>query len=102
MVELLNGSGIEVLRIEQGLTSRKPVFDDLFYYTTRHQEIYLQLRQQIKKRYDLLIDLHSGINESGTCADIFCKHVDLLDCMASISILHNILLVGSISTYSNW
>ena len=85
VVELLDGSGIDVLRIEQGLSSKKPVFDDLFYYTTRHQEIYLQLRQQVKKRYDLLIDLHSGINESGACAEIFCKHVDLLDCLKTVS-----------------
>ena len=84
VVELLDGSGIDVLRIEQGLSSRKPVFDDLFYYTTQHQEIYLQLRQQIKKKCDLLIDLHSGINESGACADIFCKHVNMLDCLKTV------------------
>ncbi len=84
VVELLDGSGIDVLRIEQGLSSRRPVFDDLFYYTTQHQEIYLQLRQQIKKRCDLLIDLHSGINESGACADIFCKHVNMLDCLKTV------------------
>lgn len=84
VVELLDGSGIDVLRIEQGLSSKKPVFDDLFYYTTQHQEIYLQLRQQIKKRCALLIDLHSGINESGACADIFCKHVNMLDCMKTV------------------
>ena len=85
VAELLDGSGIDVLRIEQGLSGKNPVFDDLFYYTTQHQEIYLQLRQQIKKRYDLLIDLHSGINESGACAEIFCKHVDLLDCLKTVS-----------------
>ena len=85
VAELLEESGIEVLRIEQGLSGKNPVFDDLFYYTTQHQEIYLQLRQQIKKRYDLLIDLHSGINESGACADIFCKHVDLLNCLKTVS-----------------
>ena len=85
VAELLDGSMISVLRIEQGLSNRKPIFDDLFYYTTRHQEIYLQLRQQVKKRYDLLIDLHSGINESGACAEIFCKHVDLLDCLKTVS-----------------
>ena len=85
VAELLEKAGIDVLRIEQGLSSRKPVFDDLFYYTTRHQEIYLQLRQQIKKRYDLLIDLHSGINESGVCADVFSKHIDLLDCLKTVS-----------------
>jgi hypothetical protein len=85
VAELLDGSMISVLRIEQGLSSRKPVFDDLFYYTTQHQEIYLQLRQQVKKRYDLLIDLHNGINESGACADIFCKHINLLDCLKTVS-----------------
>lgn len=85
VAELLEESGIDVLHIEQGLSSKKPVFDDLFYYTTRHQEIYLQLRQQIKKRCDLLIDLHSGINESGAYADIYCKHVNLLDCLKTVS-----------------
>lgn len=85
VAELLEESGIEVLRIDQGLSGKNPIFDDLFYYTTQHQEIYLQLRQQIKKRYDLLIDLHSGINESGACADIFCKHVDLLNCLKTVS-----------------
>jgi hypothetical protein len=85
VAELLEESGIEVLRIEQGLSGKNPIFDDLFYYTTQHQEIYLQLRQQVKKRCDLLIDLHSGINESGACADIFCKHVDLLNCLKTVS-----------------
>jgi len=85
VAELLDGSMISVLRIEQGLSNKKPIFDDLFYYTTRHLEIYLQLCQQVKKRYDLLIDLHSGINESGACADIFCKHVNMLDCLKTIS-----------------
>lgn len=85
VAELLEESGIDVLHIDQGLSNRKPIFDDLFYYTTRHLEIYLQLRQQVKKRYDLLIDLHSGINESGVCADIFCKHVNMLDCLKTVS-----------------
>jgi hypothetical protein len=39
----------------------------------------------IKKYIDLLIDLHSGINEPGACAEIFCKHVDLLDCLKTVS-----------------
>lgn len=85
VAELLDGSMISVLRIEQGLSNKKPIFDDLFYYTTQHQEIYLRLRQQVKKKYDLLIDLHSGINESGACADIFCKHVNMLDCLKTVS-----------------
>ncbi|MDL1959415.1 MAG: hypothetical protein LWX01_05295 [Deltaproteobacteria bacterium] len=85
VAELVEGLGIDVLRIEQGLSNRKPIFDDLFYYTTQHREIYLQLRQQVKKRYDLLIDLHSGINESESCADIFCKHVNMLNCLKTVS-----------------
>jgi hypothetical protein len=81
VAELSEGSRIDVLHIGQGLSSKKPVFDDLFYYTTRHREIYLQLHQQLKKKYGTVIDLHTGINESGRCADVFCKHINLLDCL---------------------
>jgi len=38
--------------------------------TYLQRKLYLQLYQQIKRRYQLLIDLHSGLDENGPCADI--------------------------------
>jgi hypothetical protein len=69
---------IDVLRIPQGLSNRPPGVRDRFYFLARHREMYLQLRQQLGRQYRLLIDLHTGINESGRCADVFCADEDFL------------------------
>jgi hypothetical protein len=64
---------IRVVQIDQGLPQQESFNGKGYYYSTFHREIYLQLHQQIKNKIDLLIDLHTGINEFGRCADIYCS-----------------------------
>ena len=80
---LLDTGRIHIMRIPQGIShTRTGTGGDLFYYNTRHREIYLQLRQQMKGRYRLLIDLHCGLNEAGRCADVYCRDETLLQCVS--------------------
>jgi hypothetical protein len=79
---LLSTDRIDVLRIPKGITQRRTGTDEHFYATTEHREIYLQVRQQVRGRYELLIDLHSGIDEAGPCADVFCRRRPFLGCLA--------------------
>lgn len=69
---------IDVLRIPKGIPQNKNPSEAFFYHQLRHREIYMQLRQQTIGRYNLLLDLHSGINEPGRCADIYCRDESLL------------------------
>ena len=75
---LMDEERIQVLRIPEGISHSRTGTDDLFYYNTRHREIYLQLRQQVKGHCRLLIDLHSGVNDSGRCADVYCREEAVL------------------------
>lgn len=76
-------SAIDVLRIPEGVPQRCPDVDQQFYYDTRQRELYLQLHQQVKGRYRLLIDLHTGFDESEISADVYCHDPSLLDRLAS-------------------
>lgn len=78
VVELLDRERIQILRIPQGISHARSSADTLFYYNTQHREIYLQLWQQVKGRYHLLLDLHCGVNESGPCADLYSRDERLL------------------------
>ncbi len=82
---LMDQERIQVLRIPEGISHSRTGTGDLFYYNTRHREIYLQLRQQVKSHYRLLIDLHSGLNDSGRCADLYCRDEPILQCVAERS-----------------
>ena len=75
---LVDPSQIAVLRIPTGIPQARTGNDDAFYSNTQHREIYLQLRQQVKGRYRLLIDLHCGLDQSGRSADVFCHQEQLL------------------------
>lgn len=75
---LLEPAEIDVLRIPQGVPQTRPAAGRQFHYDTRHRELYLQLQQQVKGRYRLLIDLHSGLDEGGPTADVFCHQEDVL------------------------
>lgn len=81
---LLDSALIDVLRIPQGIPQAHTGTDGGFYSDTQHREIYLQLRQQVKGRYRLLIDLHSGLDENGRCADVFCRDERFLGCLAAL------------------
>ncbi len=73
--------GLETLRIPEGVPQRCDDVEQQFRYETRQRELYLQLHQQVKGRFGLLIDLHSGYDESGTSADVYCRDPALLDCV---------------------
>lgn len=79
----IEGGDIEVLRIPKGVPQRCTDVDQQFQYETRQRELYLQLHQQVKGRYALLIDLHSGFDENGPGADLYCHESALLDCVGS-------------------
>jgi len=85
VTSLLNVDRIQVMRIPDGISHARTGTDDLFYYTNQHREIYLQLHQQVKGRYRLLIDLHCGLNDAGRCADIYCRDERLLQCVVERS-----------------
>jgi hypothetical protein len=80
---LLDAERIDVLRIPEGITQRRTGTGRHFYVNAQHREIYLQLRQQVRGRYALLIDLHSGIDRDGPCADVFCRRESFLACLAA-------------------
>ncbi len=81
VAELLDKRSIQIMRIPQGISHTRSGTDGLFYYNTRHREIYLQLWQQVKGQYRLLLDLHSGLNDSGRCAELYCRHQQMLRCV---------------------
>ena len=73
---------IEIYRIPLGITGRHPRQDQVFRYRLYHQELYLQLRQQLKDSTRLLIDLHAGQDSQGPAADLYCRDQGFLDCLA--------------------
>lgn len=77
----LAGEPIEVLRIPVGISGRHPRQDQAFRYRVCHQELYLQLRQQLKGRYRVLIDLHAGQDANAPSADLLCHDRALLACV---------------------
>lgn len=82
VVGKLKHVNVDIMRIPEGITHDRAGLGEGFYYHTMHQEIYLQLLQQVKDRYDLLIDLHCGLNDSGRCADVYTSHTSMLGCLA--------------------
>ncbi len=82
VTDLLDTQHIQILRIAQGISHARCGTKDLFYYNTRHREIYLQLRQQVKGHYRLMLDLHCGVNDSGSCADLYSRDRQVLQCIA--------------------
>ena len=75
----LSETDIKIIQIDQGLPQQEAFHNRGYYYSTFHREIYLQLHQQVKNKIDLMIDLHTGINESGRCADFFRNDECLLN-----------------------
>lgn len=69
---------VDVIRIPQGIPQPRRGPGEQFYSRTEHREIYLQLHQQVRGRYRLMIDLHKGLDETGRGAEIFCHDEALL------------------------
>ncbi|ATE61082.1 hypothetical protein [Thauera sinica] len=73
----LQAREVAVLEIPEGLSGRRPRPDQCFRYDTLHRALYLQLLPHILKRHRLLIDLHTGFDENGPCADFICADAPL-------------------------
>ena len=79
---LLTDSEIHIVQIDNGLSHERSYYRSGFYHSTAHREMYLQLHQQLaRKKVNLVIDLHTGINETGRCADIMSADINLLEKM---------------------
>lgn len=65
-------SRIDVLEIPEGLPGRNPRADEHFQHGKLHRELYLQLLPHMR-RYRMMIDLHTGLDESGPCADLYTR-----------------------------
>ncbi len=80
VAQWLDPGTLQVLRIPVGISGVRPTQDGAFYYATHHQELYLQILPLVRGRYDLVLDLHCGVNEPARCADLFAADPELLDC----------------------
>ena len=83
VTDRLDPEGVDVLRIPEGVPQRCTDVDQQFRYEARQRELYMQLHRQVKGRYGLLIDLHSGFDENGPGADVYCHDAALLECLRS-------------------
>ena len=80
LAERADLSGLELLRIPDGISGRHPRSDQLYRYELQHRAIYRQIHE-VAGRHRLLIDLHQGADDAGPCADIICASSRLLECM---------------------
>lgn len=80
---LVDPARLDVMRIPRGIPQRRKGPGEQFYSSAQHREIYLQVRQQVKDRYRLMIDLHRGLDETGRCADVFCHDESFLRCLGA-------------------
>ena len=78
---LVNRGRVDIMRIPKGIPRAKTDPGKRFYSAAQHREIYLQVLQQVKGRYRLMIDLHRGLDEAGRCADVFCHDETFLQCL---------------------
>lgn len=69
---------LDVLAIEDGLSGRRPRTDQRFRYDTLHRALYSQLPAHMTGHYDLLIDLHTGLDREGFSADLICARPEQL------------------------
>ena len=67
---LLVKSGIQIVVIDNGLSHERAYCKSGFYHSTARRE-----------KLDLLIDLHTGINETGRCVDILSANTRFLKTM---------------------
>lgn len=69
---------VEVLAIPDGLSGRRPRPDQRFQYDTLHRALYRQLLSYVRPHHRLLLDLHTGTDPDGLCADIYCRDIGRL------------------------
>ncbi len=71
----------DLLRIEHGLSGRRPGPGERDLYRQRHRALYAQIVEHIKPAHRLVVDLHTGFDEAGPCADVLCAETGLLACI---------------------
>jgi hypothetical protein len=69
----LDRSRFDVLRIPEGLSGHHPRPDQRFHFDTLHRALYLQLPPHIQARHKRVVDLHTGLDPHGPCADIYSR-----------------------------
>lgn len=74
--------GLDVLRISDGLSGRRPRPDQRFRYEVQHRALYGQIRERAE-RYAVLVDLHRGEDDAGPCADVICADPAFLSCVGA-------------------
>ncbi|MCO6427163.1 hypothetical protein [Nitrosomonas communis] len=74
---MVNAEDVAVLTIPEGISGRHPRADQLFQYERLHQRLYTQLLSHVEGHYMALIDLHSGEDQNGPKADLFCADKSL-------------------------
>ncbi|QVL48205.1 MAG: hypothetical protein KFB96_21670 [Thiocapsa sp.] len=79
----LDPATFAVLRIPLGLSGQRPLPDELTSWRQRHGELYLQILERVQPGQQLIIDLHTGIDELRRSADVFCAAPNLLARIAS-------------------
>lgn len=77
VAERLPVSGMDVLAISDGLSGHHPLPDEVYRYERVHQALYGQLLSFIRPSHRLVIDLHTGTDSVGPCADIFTASTHL-------------------------
>ncbi len=83
VADALDARDAAVLAIPEGLSGRRPRPDQCFQYATLHRALYLQLLPRLTGHYRLLIDLHTGSDDAGPCADVFCANAGLRGTLAA-------------------
>jgi hypothetical protein len=73
--------GIEIIRIEKGISNR-PSPDHLNSERMADlQNLYYGIDKKARGRFQLVLDLHCGYGEEGWSADVFCAETAFLDAM---------------------
>jgi hypothetical protein len=72
VAEDLDRGLVDVLVIPDGLSGRRPRPDEKFAHDVLHRALYQQLLPHVLRRHHRLIDLHTGADPQGPCADLIC------------------------------
>lgn len=72
VAEDLDRGLVDVLVIPDGLSGRRPRPDEKFAHDVLHRALYQQLLPHVLRRHHRLIDLHTGADPQGACADLIC------------------------------
>lgn len=74
----LDARRVDVLKIGEGLSGRRPRQDERFRYDTLHRALYLQLLPHVQPWHHLLVDLHTGQDPHAPCADLYSRDINVL------------------------